>query len=68
MTLFDLLKENKENNQILHKKLYEVTIWSKTFKDFDKTKQLKNLQKYSYLSAKQIEELSDNNGNIKLLN
>ncbi|TNK94963.1 restriction endonuclease subunit S, partial [Mycoplasmopsis pullorum] len=52
---------------ITEKKLYEVTIWDKVFAGLPKENQLKNDAKYDYLLASEIEELKDENGDIKIL-
>ncbi|MFV9451526.1 restriction endonuclease subunit S [Mycoplasma sp. 4463] len=49
------------------KKLYEVTIWSKSFANFDKTKLLKSEINYKSILSKEVKELVVENGDIKLL-
>ncbi|APJ38725.1 restriction endonuclease subunit S [Mycoplasmopsis pullorum] len=70
MKLFEELMEKElasNNSKVVKKKLYEVTIWDKTFTGLSKEKQIKNNVKYEYLFAKDIENLKDENGDIKIL-
>ncbi|MEA4191340.1 restriction endonuclease subunit S [Mycoplasma sp. 2248] len=60
-----LSANNIKNVQI--KKLYEVTIWSKSFANFDKTKLLKSEINYKSILSKEAKELVVENGDIKLL-
>ncbi|WP_324672323.1 restriction endonuclease subunit S [Mycoplasma sp. 888] len=60
-----LKANNIKNVQI--KKLYEVTIWSKSFANFDKTKLLKSEINYKSILSKETKELVVENGDIKLL-
>ncbi|VEU77394.1 restriction modification enzyme subunit S2B [Mycoplasmopsis meleagridis] len=67
MKIFEELLSKEDNKFFIRKKLYEVTIWDKTFSDLAKEKQLKNKQKYKYLYASEIEKIKEENGDIKIL-
>ncbi|VEU77458.1 type I restriction-modification system subunit S [Mycoplasmopsis meleagridis] len=67
MKIFEELLSKEDNKFFIRKKLYEVTIWDKTFNDLAKEKQLKNKQKYKYLYASEIEKIKEENGDIKIL-
>lgn len=54
------------NEKVEWKKLWEVTSWDKKFNGVEKNKQQK-VDKYHYYLASELQALSSNDGNIKIL-